>query len=380
MNDREPRENRREPREEHREPREALPHSALRPHEALLYGLRPPGDPGPAHERGHPVIRAPRRRQKRITAHEPTSPSAKTPSDGHATPSRSTTADGQAVHSERISAVAAARHMGRVFAAEALKQHRRVFGSKLVVFSMLIWPLMQLAATYYTVRPLAATPGIAERWPLAADPGRLLAFLATGTLGFAFFFSLVQSAWHFSFERVTGTLELLFLSPANRLAIVVANGFGALVQNVWLFTCFMVAMFTVLDVVHVAHPAMYAVVFLALLVPAVAWGAFLNSLLIFSRDSAFLYTLLDDPMWFAAGVRLPLFALPGWVRAAGSVLPLTGSLVVVRGALLDGRTLAGLAPDLLALGALSALLVLAAVVALRLGEATAQRTGRLKLF
>ncbi|GII75192.1 multidrug ABC transporter permease [Sphaerisporangium rufum] len=274
----------------------------------------------------------------------------------------------------------ALRHAGRVFAAEALKQHRRSFGSKLVVFSMLIWPVMQLAATYYTVRPLAATPGIAERWPLAADPGLLLAFLATGTLGFTFFFSLVQSAWHFSFERVTGTLELLFLSPADRLVIVVANGFGALVQNAWLFTCFMIAAFTVLDVVHVAHPAMYAVVFLALLVPAIAWGAFLNSVLIFSRDSAFLYTLLDDPMWFAAGVRLPLFALPGWIRAAGSVLPLTGSLVVVRGALLSGQTAGELAPELAALAGLSALLFAAAVLALRLGEANAQRTGRLRLF
>ncbi|MDH2428081.1 ABC transporter permease [Sphaerisporangium sp. TRM90804] len=274
----------------------------------------------------------------------------------------------------------ALRHAGRVFAAEALKQHRRIFGGKLVVFSMLIWPLMQLAATYYTVRPLAATPGIAGRWPLAADPERLLAFLATGALGFTFFFSLVQSAWHFSFERVTGTLELLFLSPANRLAIVVANGFGALVQNAWLFTCFTVAMFTVLDVARVAHPGMYAVVLLAVLVPAVAWGALLNSLLIFSRDSAFLYTLLDDPMWFAAGVRLPLFALPGWIRAAGSLLPLTGSLAVVRGALLDGQTLGQLTPALLWVAALSAACLLGAVAALRLGEARAQRTGRLRLF
>ncbi|GAA3836166.1 ABC transporter permease [Sphaerisporangium flaviroseum] len=272
------------------------------------------------------------------------------------------------------------RHAAKVFRAEALKQHRRVFGSKLVVFSMLIWPLMQLAATYYTVRPLAATPGIAGRWPLAADPERLLAFLATGTLGFTFFFSLVQSAWHFSFERVTGTLESLFLSPANRLAIVVGNGFGALVQNAWLFACFMVALFTALDVVRVAHPAMYAVVFLALLLPAIAWGAFLNSLLIFSRDSAFLYTLLDDPMWFASGVRLPLFALPGWIRVFGSVLPLTGSLAVVRGALLDGQTLGALAPDLVMLAVLSGLLLLAAVTALRLGEANAQRTGQLRLF
>jgi ABC-2 type transport system permease protein len=268
----------------------------------------------------------------------------------------------------------------KILRAEALKQHRQIFGSKLVIFSMLVWPVLKLAETYYMLHPLAATPGIAERWPLAADPQRLLAFLATGALGFTFFFSLVQSAWHFSIERQTGTLELLFLSPANRLAVVIANGFGALVQNAWLFVCFLVAMFTLLDVVDVAHPGMYAVVFLAMLLPAIAWGAFLNSLLIFSRDSAFLYTLLDDPMWFASGVRLPTFALPGLVRAFGAVLPLTGSLAVVRGALLDGQGIGDLAGELLGLTALSGLLLLAAVVALRVGEAKAQRTGQLRLF
>ncbi|GAA2288854.1 ABC transporter permease [Nonomuraea roseoviolacea subsp. roseoviolacea] len=274
----------------------------------------------------------------------------------------------------------AVRHAAKVFRAEALKQHRQIFGSKLVVFSMLVWPLLTLIQTYYTLHPLAATPGIATRWPLAADPERLLAFLATGTLGFTFFFSLVQSAWHFSMERQNGTLELLFLAPASRLAVVVANGFGALVQNAWLFACFSAAMFTMLDVVNVAHPGMYAVVFLAMLVPAVAWGAFLNSLLIFSRDAAFLYTLLDDPMWFASGVRLPTFALPGWLRAAGSVLPLTGSLVVVRGALLDGQGIADLALPLVWLAGLSALLLVAAAGMLKVGEARAQRTGQLRLF
>lgn len=272
------------------------------------------------------------------------------------------------------------RHAAKVLRAEALKQHRQIFGSKLVVCSMLIWPLLKLAETYYAITPLTTTPGVAERWPLAADPERLLAFLATGTLGFTFFFALVQSAWHFSLERQTGTLELLFLSPANRLVMVIGNGFGALVQNAWLFACFTVAMFTTLDVVRVAHPAMYAVVLLAMLVPAIAWGAFLNSLLIFSRDSAFLYTLLDDPMWFASGVRLPLFALPGWIRAFGAVLPLTGSLVVVRGALLDGQGVGDLAGELVALAGLSALLLVAAAVALKAGEARAQRTGQLRLF
>ncbi|MFG2354383.1 ABC transporter permease [Streptomyces sp. NPDC048521] len=268
----------------------------------------------------------------------------------------------------------------RIFPAEALKQHRRLFGRPLVVFSMLIWPILQLATTYFTLRPVATASAAAAHWPLSADPHRLLAFLATGTLAYAFFFSLVQSARHLSFERTTGTLELLFLSPAGRLTLMLANGAGALVQNAWLLTCFTAAALLGFGTLSVAAWWMYAVVILALLVPAVAWGAFLNSLLVFSRDSAFLYTLLDEPLWFVSAVRLPAFALPTAVRVLGTAFPLTGSLVAVRGALLDAEPLSELAPTLTWLTALSALLLAAAAVILRLGEARSQRTGRLTLI
>ncbi|MEU9995873.1 ABC transporter permease [Streptomyces sp. NPDC050848] len=282
-------------------------------------------------------------------------------------------------HARSRTAPDALRHAARVFAAETLKQHRRLFGQPLVVFSMLVWPVLQLATTYYTLRPVATASPAAANWPLAADPERLLAFLATGTLAYAFFFSLVQSAWHLSFERSTGTLELLFLSPAGRLTLMIANGAGALLQNAWLLTCFTVAALTGFGTLSVSAWWMYGIVFLALLVPAVAWGAFLNSLLVFSRDSAFLYTILDEPLWFVSGVRLPHFALPAAVQVVGAVFPLTGSLIAVRGALLEHRTLTDLAPTLLGLTALSAVLLAAASVILRVGEARAQRTGKLSL-
>jgi ABC-2 type transport system permease protein len=273
------------------------------------------------------------------------------------------------------------RHAFKVLAAEALKQHRMYFGSPMVLFSMFVWPILQLAATYYTVRPVASSPGIAQRWPLAADPQSLLAFLITGALGYAFFVSLVQSSWQFSIERQSGTLELLFLTPISRLVLVIANGAGALLQNTWLFACFSTAMLVVLgNTVHVAHPLMFLVVFLALLIPAVAWGAFLNSLLMFARDAALMFTMLEEPMWLVCGVRLPLFALPVWMRAIGSVVPLTGSVLVLRGALLEGRGVFDLLPEFGLLAGISALLLVAASITLKLGEARAQRTGQLSLF
>ncbi|BCB77814.1 ABC transporter permease [Phytohabitans flavus] len=268
----------------------------------------------------------------------------------------------------------------RVVVAEAFKQHRRIFGTKLVVFSMLVWPVLTLATAYYTILPVTAAPGAAARWPLVADPQRLAAFLAAGALAYTFFFSLVQSAWHFSFERVSGTLEAIFLTPASRLALVIANGSGALVQNAWLFGAFAVAAATATGTLHVAHPGMYLVALAALLVPAIAWGAFLNSLLMFSRDSAFLYTLLDDPLWFVAGVRLPLFALPLWVKAIGLAFPLTTSLAILRGALLDARDASDLGGELALLAALSVVLLALTAVTLRIGERHAQKTGSLQLF
>ncbi|MGW2558300.1 hypothetical protein ACWCXB_03440 [Streptomyces sp. NPDC001514] len=156
---------------------------------------------------------------------------------------------------------------------------------------------------------------------------------------------------------------------------MIANGAGALLQNARLLTCFTVAALTGFGTLPVSAWWMYGVVVLALLVPAVAWGAFLNSLLVFS----FLYTILDEPLWFVSAVRLPNFALPALVQIVGAVFPLTGSLIAVLGALLEGRTLVDLAPTLTGLAALSALLLAAAAIVLRTGEARSQRTGSLSL-
>lgn len=164
------------------------------------------------------------------------------------------------------------RPLWRIFRAEALKQHRNLFGSKLVLFSLLVWPALQLATTYYTFKPFLGAPGFESRWSVAAQPGGVLLFVTTGMLGYTFFWSLVQSAWHFSFERFHGTLELLFLSPASRMGLLLANGATALVQSAWLFLTFAVGLIAIVGGLKVAHPVMYVVAFLGLLLPAVAWA------------------------------------------------------------------------------------------------------------
>ncbi|HEX6484592.1 MAG TPA: ABC transporter permease [Ktedonobacteraceae bacterium] len=272
------------------------------------------------------------------------------------------------------------RRLWRVILAETLKQHRILFGSKLVYFSLLIWPGLELATAYYTFRPFLNAPGIANHWSLAANPRAIALFFITGMLGFTFFWSLVQSAWQFSWERFNGTLELLFLSPANRLVLIIANGTGALIQSVWLFLTFTIGLITIIGGLNVANPAMYMLAFFGLLIPAMAWATFLNSFFIFARDAGFLYTLFEGTMSFFAGVRIPLFAFPLWIRIIGILFPLTTSLVVLRGALLEGATPATLWPQLLFLTGISIALFAVAAWLLKCGEENARRNGSLTLF
>jgi ABC-2 type transport system permease protein len=272
------------------------------------------------------------------------------------------------------------RSMWRVIVAEALKQRRNLLGNWPTYFSLLIWPGLQLATAYYTYRPFFDVQSFTEHWSLAATPQGIFLFVATGILGYVFFWSLVQSAWQFSFERFNGTLELLFLTPANRLVLVTANSVMALVQSVWLFFVFILGLVTLIGGLHVANPAMFIVAFLGLFFPAVAWGTFLNSIFIFIRNAEFLFTFLDEPLSFFAGVRIPLLALPMWAQVVGFIFPLTISLIVLRGILLTAATLATLWPQLLILLALSIVLLATAGWLLKIGEKHAQTRGSLTLF
>ena len=60
-------------------------------------------------------------------------------------------------------------------------------------------------------------------------------------MSYTCFWSMVQNAWSMANqERKGGTLEITFLSPANRLAMMYGRALGALIQEVWMFCCFSV--------------------------------------------------------------------------------------------------------------------------------------------
>ncbi|WP_186579406.1 ABC transporter permease [Aquibacillus kalidii] len=262
--------------------------------------------------------------------------------------------------------------------AEMVKSHQHNFHSKMIYLSLFFWPVLLFITSYFALKPfdLGSTSPIAEFF----DPDDLMLFLLTGYLGYIFFWSLVQSAWQTSYERQTGTLELIFLTPVSRLAFVYGRAAGNLFEAVWLFSVFTVLMLVIVGGMQSIVWSALPLAFVILIVSAVIWGGFLNVVFLFSRDASFLFTILEEPMEFFAGIRLPVAAFPVWGKVIAYIFPLTFVLEMIRGLVVEGKSFTELLSPFAWLVGILSLLFLLTIILLNKAEKNAKETGNMVLF
>lgn len=214
-----------------------------------------------------------------------------------------------------------------IFKGEIIKIHKNEFISIGSVFSMLLWPIISYFEVYFTY--LSFDLSFLKEYGIN-DHTSLMIFIITGFLGYNCFWSMVQSAWSMGYERQNGTLEIIMLSPANRLSILFGRALGALVENIWMFFVFSVFIIsykidvTLIDIVYLL------IALIILLISSVIWGGFMNSLFLFSRDASFLFNIFDTPMEFFGGVKIPVSIFPFWAKLISAVFPLTYCLILIR--------------------------------------------------
>ncbi|MFZ5822857.1 MAG: ABC transporter permease [Bacillota bacterium] len=271
-------------------------------------------------------------------------------------------------------------HFWRVFYAEAYKQVRVYWGSRLNLLTEAVYPALHFAAAYYMFRPFL-DGGAAPPWLAGAAGDGLGLFLLTGFFGYTIFQRLLWAALGMTnLERVSGTLEIQYLTPANRFALLIGAAAGGLVRVVYIYLAFLVGAVAFVGSWQMAHPAMALVALIALVVPGLAWGALLNGYILFSRDSSAYVSVLQPPLNFFSGVRFPVALLPGWMQPIAALVPLTWSLRVVRAILLEGAGLAGVAPTLLLSLGVSAICFLLAWWNVGRCERLAKERGTLVLY
>ena len=258
--------------------------------------------------------------------------------------------------------------------AEIRKIHINNFFSIGVIFSMLIWPILSYYTAYYTYAPFdlssVAKYGI-------YDFNSLMVFIITGILGYYCFWAMVQSAWMMSYERESGTLEVIMSTPANRLSIIYGRALGSLVENIWMFAAFSLMIIWLNSDFRWDLLITVPIAFVFLTVSAVVWGGLLNAIFLFSRDATFLFDVFDTPMELFSGSKIPVASFPLWARILSAIFPLSYCLVLLRD-IFANRPI-DWANTLILLGILL-ILILATVVIIKFAERNNRRKGSFTFY
>lgn len=211
--------------------------------------------------------------------------------------------------------------------AEMVKQRKNHYNSWANFVSLLLWPVVIYFTTFFTYNSFEVS--LLKKYGISSKDD-LLVFLVIGALGYNCFFAMVQGAFQTLREREDGTLEIIYLTPANRLALLYGRALGGFFQSTWLFTLFFIGI--IFYTKNIVIEKLVALVFsyLILLFCSIIWGGFMNVLFMTSRDSSFWFSVCDEPMNFFSGVKIPVNAFPPIARIVASIFPLYYCLDVMR--------------------------------------------------
>lgn len=264
-----------------------------------------------------------------------------------------------------------------VLKGEIVKQHHNSFHSYFVYFSLLIWPILGFLTVYFTYKPFELK-GSNMLW--ISNSKDLMIFLSTGYMAYTCFWSMVQNAWQLGWtERQSGTLEIAFLSPANRLVMLYGKALGALLQETWMFLCFCIFVLFYAGGINVNSIFLLPIVFILLILSATVWGGMMNAIFLFSRDASILMNLFDDPMVLFSGVRVPTNNFPVWAKAIASIFPLTYCLNIIRAVFVKFE-LAQCLSELLKLLVCLSIMIGITVLCMKKAEQINRNSGEFSLF
>ncbi len=264
----------------------------------------------------------------------------------------------------------------KAIAAEMRKQHKNYFHSKMIYVSLFVWPFLNFITTYYSFKVF----DIEKSKISYITAENMVVYLLIGYMCMSFFRSLVQSAWNFSFERISGTLELIYLSPVNRAAVLLGNAISSLFESVFVMLIFTLLVLIMNGRVLFIRILPCIAVFYIVTAMAVAWGMFLNSLFLFSRDSDFLFTILEEPMEIFSGVKVPTVLFPLWAKAISVIFPLTYAIEAVRRVVLTGSTVYEIR-EFIGAGIIITIILFALIsVIIKIVERHMRITGNITLF
>ena len=231
----------------------------------------------------------------------------------------------------------------------------------------------ELSAFYYLSRAIG--PGFRP------DGVGYFPFLLVGTGLYTFFVMSAQAFLSAVQEaQQTGTLEVLMTTstaPAELIILSAISAFGGTLMNLLVYVFAGVAIFQA--GVH-ANLLSCLVVLILSLVIALAIGIFAATFQVAFQKGSALIWLIGSGLWLLSGATFPVQSLPQPLAALARVIPFTYAIDAMRGALLEGRTIAEMAPALTGLASFAIILLPLALLGLSVSLRRARQFGTLSFY
>jgi ABC-2 type transport system permease protein len=167
-------------------------------------------------------------------------------------------------------------------------------------------------------------------------------YLAFAAIGFAFLGPILNASWSgaqgIRSEQEAGTLELIFITPSNRIAWLLGKMMAAQTFSLISLTTILITsnFFFGFDLLSQAN---VPVAILGLILTMIGMSSFsfaLAGLTFIIKRTNDLNQFLWPTMTFFCGLAFPIEVLPAWAQAISWVFPLTHGINITRRALLVG--------------------------------------------
>jgi ABC-2 type transport system permease protein len=229
--------------------------------------------------------------------------------------------------------------------------------------AIFVWPLIFATIAYYL-------------YGTRAEP-RVLIAASLGASMMAIWSSVViGSSGALELQRWSGTLELLVAAPVPMFVALAPITTATSIVGVYSLAATLAWGRVAFGIpLHFVHPALFVVSFLVALFALGMLGLVVASTFVLYRAAVFLGFALQNPVYLATGLLVPLALLPGWVTPISWLLAPTWAIRALRAAALGGHV-----GQSLALCAITGAAYLAiSIVTLRVFEKLARERATLPL-
>ncbi len=237
-----------------------------------------------------------------------------------------------------------------------------------VVAEMLI-PMLTLSAYIFLYKMLNAPPEFAG---FVMIGGTMLAFWSN---------VLWNMSAQFYWEKETGTLEVYFVAPISRMAILAGMALGGIVNTTLRAVAVLAVGIVVFQVpIFMQQPLTAVLVFVLTILALYALGMMFASLfMLYGREAWHTANLLQEPVTFLSGTYFPASQLPQMLQLFASLIPLTFGLDGIRKVVILGQGIGDVWLNIAVLIIFILILLPLARFALRYMENLGKKEGRLTL-